>query len=250
MIYLFYGTDFEKARIKANETVDVLRKKKPDASFIKITDEDRDNSRLPELIGGQGLFENKYIVFMDRVFGNEEALELILKNLKDIGASQNIFIFLEAKVNKPIVEKVKKSGGKLQEFTGEKSSGRKFLMENDKSFSLGEFNVFSLTDAFGRKDKKNLWVLYQETKDRNIPTEEIHGIIFWQLKCMFLARDSKTAEEAGLKPFPYQKAKGFLKNFKEGELEKISSELVRIYHESRMKSRSFETEFEKFILNL
>ena len=237
MIYFFYGTDFEKARVKANETVEILRNKKPDASFLKITEENWNASQLPELIGGQGLFENKNIIFLDRLFVNKEAEEIIVKNLKEIGESQNIFIFLEKKVNKPIIEKVKKNGGKIQEFEGASPE------------HVEVFNNFSLTDAFGRRDKKQLWVLFNQAISSGSVPEEIHGILFWQLKCLILARDSKTPEEAGLKPYPYQKAKGFLKNFKEGELEKISSELVRIYHDSRTEGRSLETELEKFILS-
>ena len=40
MIYFYYGTDTESARKKAKITIDSLLIKKPDATLIKIGDED------------------------------------------------------------------------------------------------------------------------------------------------------------------------------------------------------------------
>ena len=56
MIYLFYGKDTEKSRVKAHELIDSLLKKKPDASFFKFDTESFDMEKLEEYIGGQGLF--------------------------------------------------------------------------------------------------------------------------------------------------------------------------------------------------
>ena len=46
------------------------------------------------------------------------------------------------------------------------------------------------------------------------------GIIFWQLKVMFQVLGSQNASQAGLKPFVFNKAKGYLKNYSEKELKK------------------------------
>ena len=64
MIYFYYGTDSESARKKAKITVDSLLLKKPDATLIKIGDEDLSIDKIMELASGQALFSNKYIVFL------------------------------------------------------------------------------------------------------------------------------------------------------------------------------------------
>ena len=63
MLYAILGNDRDKAGKKARELVMSLREKKPDASYLAIGDEELTESRLVELLGGQGLFENKLIVF-------------------------------------------------------------------------------------------------------------------------------------------------------------------------------------------
>ena len=67
MLYAFYGTDIAKSVEKAHKLVDSLRAKKQDASFVTVTGENWSPSVIAEHVGGQGLFSNKYIVFLDRV---------------------------------------------------------------------------------------------------------------------------------------------------------------------------------------
>ena len=92
--------------------------------------------------------------------------------------------------------------------------------------------------------------LYQKTKIKNIPPEEVSGIIFWQLKVMFQALNSKSASEAELKPFVFNKTKGYLKNYSEAELKQMSSNLISIYHEARRGGLEFNLALEKFILEI
>ena len=240
---------------------DGLLKKKPDAAFFRLTAESWNQASFEEYLAGQGLFNDKYIVFLDNILEETSIKDYILEKLPEISKSANIFIWLERKVAKPVADKIKKSAEKAQEFLETSESGRDFSVEGGlpapsearqagKTFSLGEFNIFSLADAFGRRDKKNLWTLYQKAIMREIPAEEISGVLFWQLKSMILAEKSKNADEAGIKPFVYSKAKAFARNYKEDELKNISSELVSIYHDSHRGMGEFEMALERFILGI
>jgi uncharacterized protein YdaT len=53
-----------------------------------------------------------------------------------------------------------------------------------------------------------------------------------------------------MKPFPYNKAKGFLRNFKEEEIEKFSENLIEGYHRARRGEGEIETLVEKTLLRL
>lgn len=108
MIYFLYGTDIDKARTKANELIESLRKKKPDASFFKIDSKNFNGSLLHEYIGGQGLFSNKYIVYLDRLCEKREVKEEFLEKIKEISESDNIFIVLEGKIDKATAIKIEK----------------------------------------------------------------------------------------------------------------------------------------------
>lgn len=116
--------------------------------------------------------------------------------------------------------------------------------------SYPAFNIFSLTDAIGSRNKREAWVLYHKALASGMVPEEVFYKVAWQVKTMLIASKTKTAEEADMKAYPYQKAKGFLRNFKPGELEKLSSSLIKGYHEVRRGNEETETFVEKTLLSL
>jgi len=243
MFYFLYGEDKEKARKKAHEVIDGLVKKRPKASFFRVDSENFNIGKMEEFIGGQGLFDNKQIVFLDNILEDKEIKEAVLDKIKEIKESPNAFVFLEKKADKATLGKMEKSAEKVQEFKVAGNAG--FAGK-----SAGRFDVFSLTDFFGRRDKKNLWALYQEALSQNISPEEINGILFWQLKSMLVASLSKDVSESGLKPYVFQKSKNFAQNYSEDEMKKMSSSLVSIYHDSRRGIHDFDIALERFILSL
>lgn len=113
-----------------------------------------------------------------------------------------------------------------------------------------DFNIWSFTDAMGTRNKKEAWILYQKAIASGLAPEEIFYKVVWQVKMLLLAKRTSTAKEAGMKDYPYSKAKGNLKKWKEGELENISEELVLGYHEARRGKGEIETLVERVILSL
>lgn len=238
MLYFLYGTDTEKARSKARELLAALQKKKPHAEVFRIDAENWNEARLEELIGGQGLFSNCYIVEIVQLFENPEAKEGFLKKLQDTADSPNIFLVVEGKVDKKTLLDITDVAEKVQVF------------ESREEKKKPDFNIFSLTDAFGRRDRKKLWVLYQRALLTDAVPEEIHGILFWQVKSMLLASGARSAGEAGVAPFVFTKAKNFLKNYSPEELKTLSSQLVRMYHDAHRGIHDFEIALERFVLSL
>lgn len=219
MLYFLYGTDTDKARAKARELLETLQKKKPDAAVFRIEPEKWGEIHVEELIGGQGLFEKKLLIFADRLFENEEAKEAIEKNLEDIAKSDNIFIFLEQKVAKPLLLEITEVAEKVQ------------LFESKEGKKKPDFNIFSLTDAFGRRDKKKLWVLYRKAVQEDFAPEQINGLLFWKVKEMLTAR--------------YQN-----RYWTTDELHTLSSTLVRLYHDAHRGVHDFEIALERFVLTI
>ena len=113
-----------------------------------------------------------------------------------------------------------------------------------------EFNIWALTDAIGARKKKDAWVLYQKALASGMVAEEVFYKLVWQVKTMLVASKTKTAEEADMKPFPYNKAKTFLKNFSTSELINLSTSLVLGYHKARRGEGEIETLVEKTLLRL
>lgn len=113
-----------------------------------------------------------------------------------------------------------------------------------------DFNIFALTDSIGTRNKKDAWVLYQKALASGMSAEEIFWKVVWYVKTLLTASRTKSAEEAGMKAYPYTKAKSSLKNFKEGELEKLSENLVVGYHKARRGEGEIDALIEKMLLSL
>ena len=241
MIYLLYGNDTTASRKKLHTLLSGLFKKRPDAEYFHLTSENVSEISVEELVSSQGLFEQKYIVVFDNLFEdkgkeNNRKAEL-LKMLKEMQKAEHVFIFLEGKLDKKTITKFEKYSEKTQEFS-------KTELKKER------FNTFSLTDALGKRDRKSLWTLYQKAREENIACEEIHGILFWQVKSMLLALQSSSAKEAGLNPFVFNKSKSFLRNYSEGEMKGLSKKLVALSHDARRGMHEFDIALERFILSL
>jgi len=75
-------------------------------------------------------------------------------------------------------------------------------------------------------------------------------MLWWQLKALRLAKQTSSASEAGMKDFPYNKAKRALAKFSEGEVEKLAQSLLEVYHDGHAGVRDMETSLEEWILRL
>ena len=113
-----------------------------------------------------------------------------------------------------------------------------------------DFNIFSFTDAVGARKKRDAWVLYQKALASGMSAEEIFWKVAWQVKTMLLAKNTTSSMESGQNAFVYKKAKENLKNFEEGELEKLSEDLVIGYHHARRGKTEIQTFLEKMLLSL
>ncbi|NBD74023.1 hypothetical protein GVX82_03195 [Patescibacteria group bacterium] len=238
MLYAFYGSDTEAARARGSELTEKLAAKQPDASLIRLDDETFEVARLPELAGGQGLFVEKFLVVLDRVGGQSaETKAAVLEYLPHLAESQNIIVLIEGALDAASKKKVEQHAARASEFSA--NAGKR-----------EEFNVFALGDALVARDKKKVWALYREALMRGKPVEEIHGILFWQMKGALIAAHTTSAEEAGMKPYPYQKAKAALKKFSPEELESLTWSLLQVTHEARRGTWDAEVALERWVLRV
>jgi len=233
MLYFIHGQS-QKVFQKAESMVASLLAKRPDAVVWKLEREHLLNGKLAEFIGGQSLFAIKYIVTMSRVLEDADTADIAMDCLKEIHESENVFIWAEEKVLAKPLAKIEKVSEKIQ-----------FFEPKVKTEVVP--NIFDLAAAFADRDKKRAWILYVEAL-QHFSAEEIYGTLWWQVKMMLLAQSTKTASEAGVKDFPYSKARGFLRKYKEGEVTELARNLVATYHQSRLDGEDLELKLEKLIL--
>jgi predicted nuclease of predicted toxin-antitoxin system len=219
MIYLLCDNR-KLAYLKATEMSNALIKKQPNVNLVKINAENYSDEILEEFINAQGLFVVKNIILLSGVFSDIKS-DFVFLNLEKIQESENIFIFIEGEINQRVLEQIESAGGKVQKFKNSNLNKR-----NQK-----DNKIFEIADSFGRRDKKNLWIKYQELLLHS-GASEILNIVWWQIKAIKSAMISNNASDAGLSPFVYTKSKSFSRNFSPKEIDNLIVEILNIQNES------------------
>jgi len=227
MLHVIYGTDSHKTRKKLHQFL------KSDGEVFKLTSENWSEARFDELLVSRGLFESEYTVVLDHLFEKKDIREYVLERLKNIADSGQPFFLLEGKLDIAAAKKIEKFAKKIEKL--------------DSPEAKPSLNIFAITDDLARRDKKRLWISYLGLLSRGISAEEIHGILFWQIKNMML---SKKTADTGLSPFVYQKSLIGSKKFSGEELVKMSSQFVDMTHRVRRGFGDLDIMLEKWILEM
>jgi len=237
MLYFLYGTDTQESRKKLQALLASLAKKRPDAEVFRLKEDNWNEGVFQELLNAQGLFDQKYIAVLDGLLEYKDSNELVQESVKAMQESAHVFLMIEQVPSKKIIDEVSKYAEKTQEFA---------RPEKKKEF----FNTFALGDALGSKDKKLLWVGYLEALKQGVSAEEICGVLFWQVKNITLAMNTKSASESKLSPFVDSKARKFAKNFTKEELKELSSALVDATEKVRNGEGKMEVLLERVVLRV
>ena len=117
MIYLFHGEDTYRSLKKLNELLDYFKKNKnAGLSLFNIDEENFDSGYFETLIKSCHLFGDKNMVILKRALRDKTASDFIMENIKKCGESNNIFIFHEDVLVKPVLDAFVKNAQKIWEF--------------------------------------------------------------------------------------------------------------------------------------
>ena len=232
MLTVFYGNDQIKVRSEAHKYIDSLVK--TGQTVVRIEADNYENGQLLNLSSATVLFGTSPIYLIDTLSNRADSYEELLETLESLATSTETFVVIEKDLNASDKKQFTKYSENLNEY-------KKAGIET-------RFNVFSMAEALVSKDKRQLWVLLQEAKRNGLSAEEIIGTLWWQLKILRLAMLTKSAEEAGVKDFPYNKAKRALKNFKDGEIESLSFKLLNLYHDGHAGKCDIDLALEEWVL--
>lgn len=207
----------------------------PTGTLTTISPDSYQIGQLPDLLGGQSLFGEAQGFILDTPSENEEFEQEVMDCLPALSTSPHTFVILENTLLAGPKKKYEKGAVSIKEFSTPKKE---------------PFQIFALADALAEKNKKRLWLILQEARLLGVKDEELVGILWWQLKSLRLAKYTQSAESAGMKDYPYNKAKRALKNFSEGEIERLSATLLFLYHSAHAGERDMDIGLEQWILNL
>jgi hypothetical protein len=233
MLSVFFGNDVSLVRKNA---FDFMRTHMDvDTLVTHITTDQYREGVLVDLAGGSSLFGVTQMILIDTPSEDTFVFDAVMEGLALMKESSNNFVLIEGSLLAASKKKIEAHATHIEEST---------LAKTEK------FNAFALTDAFLLRDKKKLWLLLQEGEKEGLSGEQAIGLLFWQIKTLRLVEKTSSAEEAGQKPFVYSKAKRALTSFKKGELDTLSRDLLKIYHDGHLGKQDISFALEQWVLKL
>lgn len=237
MLRVFYGNDVVAARKAAHEYILTnISWYVPGKTSVTAIDADvYEQGMIAEAAGSASLFGGASVYVLDMPSADAVFREEVETNLEGLAASENEVVVIEGTLLAAAKKPYAKHAATTEEF---------------KRTSEQVFNVFAMADALSRKDKKSLWLLLHDAFRAGLSSEEIIGTLWWQLKTLRLATVAQTASEAGMKDFPFNKAKRSLSKFADGELELLSRSLLAAYHNARLGKLELDLALERWVLTV
>lgn len=226
MLRVHYGTDTAAVREAAFAAASVAT---PDL----VTEDGYQPGQLADVVGGTSLFGEHRVSIIDTP--TEEMEAELTPLLAAMAASEDTFIIIEGPLAAAAKKRYAKHTTELFEHTAVKAE---------------RFNTFALVEPLAHKHKKQLWLLLQQALAAGIAVEEIIGVLWWQLKSIRLAAVTSSAAEAGMKDYPYRKAKQAVAMLPLADAERLSHELLRLYHDGHSGECDLTVALEQWVLTL
>jgi len=220
MLYLFSGDDSKNKILNYEKFIKSLSAQlgTPLSEIFFINRNSFDPIQIESFYSGSSLFEAVSIIVFQNIFEYQETRDFVLDKLEKMGESDNHFIFLEGKLNKPILDAFKKVGVK-------RAQVNIFELPKEKK---EKYDNFLVANAFANKDKLNTWIYFRQAMDAGVNMEEIIGVLFWKIKDMLL--------------------KSNFSKFSEQQLKTFASRISYLLPEARKEGRDAESVFEQFLL--
>lgn len=232
MLYVYFGSNRQLVRDAATNYIE--DNLPPDGTLTTLEAGKYELGQLADALGASSLFGGEEWFIIDTPSDNSDLEAEVIDALSEIAESSNTFIILEGGLLAASKKKYTKYANNIEEFTADKAE---------------RFNTFAVADALAQRDKRRLWVLVQEAKLNGIREEEIIGILWWQLKALRLAATTNSADEAGMKSFPYTKAKRSLSAFPNNDLDTLSDSLLDLYHKGHAGLADIDLALEAWVLS-
>ena len=231
MLHVYYGADRTRVR---NQAADFATQNlPPDGTQTIIDAQNYAPGVVADALGATSLFGGEEWFLFDTPSTEADFADEVKTNLKEMAESENVFIVLEGALLAAAKKTFTKHAATIEEFAATKAE---------------RFNTFAIADALTARDRRKLWVLLQEARLEGLAPEEIIGVLWWQVKSLRLAELTKSANEAGMKDFTYNKAKRALTKFKPGEVLALSYSLMSLYHDGHSGVRDINLALEQWIL--
>ncbi|MEK7531286.1 MAG: hypothetical protein AAB573_05475 [Patescibacteria group bacterium] len=228
MLYVFLGDDVVRAKTEA-------MKRARDAQVVRVGENGEAYANAMSFVGAQGMFAPSVALILDRPLDDDDGVVLIEENGDALVSADTLVIAVVPELSATDKKKFPK-GTTFEEF------------ELPATPESPPPNVFALTDAYMAGDRKASWVTYRSLINAGVEPEMVHGTLAWAVRSMLLAGQTKTAAEAGMKDYTYNKAKRAVQKLGLDAATNASRALISVYDDARSGRGSMEDLIEIFLL--
>src|SRR3989338_2359733 len=235
-VHVFLGDDTKRSREALQRAVEEAKVKDPSVLVSRFDDVSFDPVLLCEALVNQSIFGGRNIVVFDGILDCEEGEEFY-QNVTELKETPNSVFIRETSPSKKVKDLLREIGS-VEEFLLRKT------FEKKKNFSLA--------DAVAMRDKRSAWVEFVKQKREGVAMEEVHGMIFWTIKALYLCtvQTKDEAQRSGVKEYTYRMYQPRAKNFLVRELEGKLGELKDMYHRAHWGDGDLGILLEQFLLKL
>ena len=232
MIYLFYGSDAEKARRKAFDWVAAARKKEPNLAYARLAREELTDATLLDAAQAGGLFVKRLLVLIDDPYpkaraaseeeGGEEKenVNVLDEHIDALADSDNAIVILAPGL---LAAKAKKLSAKAK-------AEYKYDLPAQAGKPVRAFNS-NLVNALAERKREKLWLEINRALRAGDPPEMLHGLLHWK------ARDLMDKSDLSKKWSP-------------AEARALSLNLITLLQDCRRKSLDLSESLERFALEI
>ncbi len=231
MLYFFVGDDVARAK------ADALRKSEGRA-VVRFGEGAEPFENIGGYLEQQGMFQPALALILDRPLDDDTGRAWLFDR-NDVLESASALVFAIQPELKALEQKKLPKNAQIVSYT---------VSEGKSVFAQPEHTAFQLVDALQAGDRKRAWIVYRSLIEAGVSPEEIHGALAWAARGVVLASKTATATEAGMKDYPYRKARATALKVGAAAAEQGAAELVRMYHRARAGGGDLERLLEIHIL--
>jgi hypothetical protein len=170
MIYLFHGSDVEKARAKAFEWVAKARAKEPNLIYARLAREELTDSTLEDAALSGGLFVKRLLVLIDDPFQEEIQIDILEEHLDALMTSDNAILILAPKL---LAAKAKKLVAKAKV---------EYKFDKPVTHEIARGFNSNLVNALANRSREKLWLEINRALSAGDAPEMLHGLLHWKAR--------------------------------------------------------------------
>ncbi len=174
MIYIFTGSDEQRARKQAFLWVAAVQKKEPNVTYVRVASEELNAGAFDLIIGAGALFVNRLLVLLDDPYAVASSFvaagDKIDTYVDDLAHTSNVVVIIAPRLITA-----------SQKLLLEKATKVYVFDKKTSDVSTRGFNS-ALVNALGERNSEKLWLEIVRAYRAGDAPEMIHGLLHWKAR--------------------------------------------------------------------